>query len=273
MPAAFNNLVGYKPTLGLHQHARHGAGLPHARCHLGVRADQRRCGGRRAGDARLRCRTIPGRARHSARRGAAGRSSRRRASACHCASQREFFGNTEYARLFAAGIAALRRAGRAASSRWTSPPLLEAARLLYEGPWVAERYLVVAELLRTIPTPCIRSRARSSRAERRACRHRCIRCPLPPAGTGRCGPRHVWSAVDALLLPTAGTHFTIEEERPNHCCTTASSAATPISSTCWISAAVAVPAGLTATGLPFGVTLVSPCMDGRGPAGLGRAAA
>ena len=39
VPAAFNNLVGYKPTLGAPEHARHGAGLPVAGCHVDLRVD------------------------------------------------------------------------------------------------------------------------------------------------------------------------------------------------------------------------------------------
>jgi hypothetical protein len=35
-------------------------------------------------------------------------------------------------------------------------PLLEAARLLYEGPWVAERYLATEALLTTRPEACWR---------------------------------------------------------------------------------------------------------------------
>ena len=41
VPAMLNNIVGLKPSLGLVSTARRGAGLPHARLRLGVRAHHR----------------------------------------------------------------------------------------------------------------------------------------------------------------------------------------------------------------------------------------
>jgi allophanate hydrolase len=35
-------------------------------------------------------------------------------------------------------------------------PFQETARLLYEGPWVAERYLTAKKLIETNPAHCIR---------------------------------------------------------------------------------------------------------------------
>ena len=83
------------------------------------------------------------------------------------AAQREFFGNAEYARLFDASVERLRSLGGEAIEVDITP-LLEAARLLYEGPWVAERYLATESLLISQSrAPCSRSRAASSRLARR----------------------------------------------------------------------------------------------------------
>ena len=55
VPAAFNNIVGLKPTRGLSQRARGRPGLPLARLRLDPGADRCRCGGR----PRLRARVRP----------------------------------------------------------------------------------------------------------------------------------------------------------------------------------------------------------------------
>jgi allophanate hydrolase len=65
-------------------------------------------------------------------------------------SQLEFAGCEESPALFSKARAALEAAGGEAVEI-DFAPFLEAARLLYEGPWVAERYRVVGELAQTHP--------------------------------------------------------------------------------------------------------------------------
>ena len=43
-----------------------------------------------------------------------------------------------------------------ASSRSILQPFVETARLLYEGPWVAERYAAIRSFIEKIPAHCIR---------------------------------------------------------------------------------------------------------------------
>ncbi|KAA8387275.1 allophanate hydrolase [Acetobacter tropicalis] len=62
----------------------------------------------------------------------------------------EFFGDDESAALFAASITTLKNMGGTEVSLDFNP-FLEAARLLYEGPWVAERYLVAGPLITKNP--------------------------------------------------------------------------------------------------------------------------
>ena len=66
------------------------------------------------------------------------------------ATQLEFFGNTSYAELFDASVQRLRALG-GEPHEVDIEPLLETARLLYEGPWVAERYLATESLLASQP--------------------------------------------------------------------------------------------------------------------------
>ena len=56
-------------------------------------------------------------------------------------SQRLFFGDTRASSDYDAAIARLARLG-CSIAEIDIEPFYETARLLYEGPWVAERYLV-----------------------------------------------------------------------------------------------------------------------------------
>ena len=136
-------------------------------------------------------------------------------------------------------------------------PLFEAGDLLYDGPWVAERLAGVAEFFATHPedvlpvTRAVIERGREFDAV--ACfraRHRLQEL--------RAWAERLWTRVDALLLPTIPTTFT-----------RAQLAAEPVAHNRTLGrftqftnlldlAAVAVPAGTTADGRPFGVTLHGP---------------
>src|SRR6266852_5062937 len=60
--------------------------------------------------------------------------------------QLQFFGDTEYARLFDAAVRRLESLGGDVKEI-DFDPFLEAARLLYEGPWIAERYAAVGSFI------------------------------------------------------------------------------------------------------------------------------
>jgi allophanate hydrolase len=62
------------------------------------------------------------------------------------AAQLAFFGDDEYARLFSASIAHLEGLG-GQRVEVDFEPFLQTARLLYEGPWVAERYAAIAAFI------------------------------------------------------------------------------------------------------------------------------
>lgn len=88
--------------------------------------------------------------------------------------------------------------------------LFEAARLLYEGPWVAERYRVVRDLLLRQPEAIhpvtrsiIESGARPAAWEAFAA--------MDQLAALRRQSQAVWDHVEVLLLPTIGTAYTVEE--------------------------------------------------------------
>ncbi|MDR7093824.1 allophanate hydrolase [Hydrogenophaga laconesensis] len=172
----------------------------------------------------------------------------------------EFFGNGAAAALFADAVKRLESLGGTAVTIDLSP-FLEAAKLLYEGPWVAERYVAIQAFIDAHPQavfPPVRTIIEGGRSKSaadafagayrlKALRRVCDR---------------VWDAVDCMLTPTAGTIYRIEEME-----------ADPIRLNSHLGrytnfvnlldhSAVAVPAGVLASGdadgLPWGVTLGAP---------------
>ncbi|WP_284617664.1 allophanate hydrolase [Aquabacterium humicola] len=136
-------------------------------------------------------------------------------------------------------------------------PLFEVARLLYDGPWVAERQAVVRTLLDEQPEamdPVVREVIAAARRFDAAAafdaryRLEILRAQLAP----------LWQRIDVLLVPTAPT-----------CPTRAAVAADPVRRNSELGrytnfvnllglAALALPSGFTAQGLPFGVTFIAP---------------
>jgi allophanate hydrolase len=136
-------------------------------------------------------------------------------------------------------------------------PLFEAGDLLYDGPWVAERLAGLADFFAEHPDdvlPVTRAVIESGRGfDAVACfraRHRLQEL--------RAWTERLWARLDVLLLPTTPTTFT-----------RAQLAAEPVAHNRTLGrftqfanlldlAAVAVPAGTTADGRPFGVTVFGP---------------
>jgi allophanate hydrolase len=139
-------------------------------------------------------------------------------------------------------------------------PFLEAARLLYEGPWVAERTTAIQELLISNPEALL------------PVTRQIIAGGLSGTAVGAFSAQYrlaelkritepSWNDIDALLLPTAAT-----------CYTKAALAAEPIALNSNLGrytnfmnlldlCGCAVPAGFTANGVPWGITFCAPAAD------------
>lgn len=120
--------------------------------------------------------------------------------------QMEYFGNRQAPALFAAAVAQLRASG-VDMVEIDFTPFIEAARLLYEGPWLAERFLVAKDLFASQPDallPITRAiigggeQLRADDAFAAMYRLQALRRRIEP----------ILAGVTAMLTPTIGTWFT-----------------------------------------------------------------
>jgi allophanate hydrolase len=255
VPAAFNNLVGLKPTRGLLS-AR--GVVPACRSLdcvsiLGLTAADTaavlRCArGYDAADPFSRREAPPPRALPRAFAGLRFGVPR--------AGQLEFFGNAETPRLFEDFLKKLSELG---GERVTIDfgPFLETARLLYEGPWVAERYVALRDFLESHPDALhpvtgaiIRGAARFSAADAYSAYYRL------KALERQTSP--VWDGVDILVTPTAGTIYRVAEVADEPVKLNSNLGYYTNFMNLLDLSAIALPAGFQRDGLPFGATFAAP---------------
>jgi allophanate hydrolase len=177
-------------------------------------------------------------------------------------AQLVFFGDDDYARLFGDAVGRLEALG-GQRVEIDLGAFLDAARLLYEGPWLAERYAAVGRFLETHPSGV----------------HPVTRAVIEPGrhlsavqafeGEYRLkallrATEATWDRIDALVVPTAGTVYRIAEVEADPVGLNANLGRYTNFMNLLDLSAVAVPAGFRPDGLPFGVTLVAPAFYERG---------
>ncbi len=175
--------------------------------------------------------------------------------------QLKFFGDDDYQEAYQKTLAELSSQGFE-FKEINYAPFDEIAKLLYEGPWVAERYLATQPLIDENPDaifPVVRQIIEQGAA---------------PSATALFKAQYrinelkqiclaQLNAVDCMLTPTAGTHFTIDEMLKE-----------PVKHNSELGyytnfmnlidlASIAVPTQITRSGMPFGITLVGPTFSDR----------
>ncbi|MDE2077570.1 MAG: allophanate hydrolase [Burkholderiales bacterium] len=171
------------------------------------------------------------------------------------ADQCEFLGDAAYAQAFAEAVEHARGLGLAVVEVDISP-LLEAARLLYGGPWVAERYQAIRDFIDHQPDavfPVTRDITLSGRtplaADAFAAQYRLKALQKEAV--------RLWQQMDVLLTPTAPHHPTLDEMLAEPIVRNTELGLYTNYMNLLDCAAVAVPAGFAGE-LPFGVTLAAP---------------
>ena len=173
----------------------------------------------------------------------------------------EFFGDHEAESLFAAAIVKLEKVGGIRANA-SFAPFRDAGRLLYNGPWLAERLHATQALLdddADAILPVTRSIIEKGRDYSALDAYR---AQYELARLKREADL-IFASIDVLLLPTTGTIYE-----------TAAVAADPFRLNANLGlytnfvnlldlTAVAVPAGFRESGLPFGISLIAPAFAER----------
>lgn len=170
--------------------------------------------------------------------------------------QLEFFGNSGAAELFATAITRWRSLG-AKIVEVDFAPFLAAARLLYEGPWVAERYAAIRSFIESRPDslhPVTRQIIEGAKSLTVTSAFEAIY----KLASLRRQTEAVWANVDALLTPTAGTIYTVAEVEADPIRLNSNLGTYTNYLNLLDLCAVAVPAGFLPNKMPWGVTLVAP---------------
>ncbi|MDP0501458.1 MAG: allophanate hydrolase [Verrucomicrobiota bacterium JB022] len=175
--------------------------------------------------------------------------------------QCKFFGNAEYERLYRETLARLEAQG-VQTHVVDFEPFAEAARLLYEGPWVSERYCAIQELIER-NTDALHPVTRKIIGGGANLKATDLFKSLYRLEALKREVERVWRSVDALLTPTAGTIYTRAEVEADPVQTNSNLGFYTNFMNLLDCCALAAPAGFTEQGLPFGVTLVGPAFSDR----------
>jgi allophanate hydrolase len=170
------------------------------------------------------------------------------------AEQLEFFGDQDAEQQFCESTRIMEAIG-GELVRFDYTPFHEAAELLYMGPWVAERLAAIECFLTTHPDALdatvggiISFGSQQSAVEAFKAQYELERLKRATEVT--------WDQLDVLLLPTAGTHYKIDDVHQDPVRLNSNLGYYTNFVNLLDLAAVAVPAGLKPRGLPFGVTVI-----------------
>lgn len=170
--------------------------------------------------------------------------------------QLEFFGDELARTLFEATLARLTALGVELAPLDFSP-FRQLAALLYQGPWVAERTLVVSELLERDPAalhPVVRGIIQGGASYSAL---QAFEAEYARARLARIIQRSL-VGFDALVVPTTPTTYRIEEVEADPIATNSRLGTYTNFTNLADLSALALPAGFRSDGLPSGVTLLAP---------------
>lgn len=171
-------------------------------------------------------------------------------------SDLEFFGNDDMRELYTRSIDRLKDIGGRVVT-FDLKPFLRAAKLLYEGPWVAERWAAVGSFYQSNPTALLpvlqkildgAKRFSAADAFEGMYRLQALKRETQPT----------WELMDLMLLPTTGTIYTIAEVQADPIRLNSNLGYYTNFVNLLDLSGVALPAGFMPNGLPGGVTLIAP---------------
>jgi allophanate hydrolase len=250
VPAAFNNVVGYKPTRGVLSTAGVVPACRSLDC-VSVFAASASDAERVLAVAELDRASGPARKRFK----------KHFRFGVPQAEQLEFFGDRAAQELYERALERLRALG-GEPVRFDFVPFRATGELLYGGPWVAERLAALGAFFERRPNAVEPVVYRTISAAKKL--------SAVDAFNGMYRLRELeqltaasWSVFDVMLLPTTGTIYTIEQVRAEPVTLNANLGYYTNFVNLLDLAAVAVPFGFRENGTPFGVSLIGPRNDDR----------
>jgi allophanate hydrolase len=172
-----------------------------------------------------------------------------------CDEQLEFFGNDAGKKLFQDAVSKLESLG-GTRHEIDFAPFVEAARLLYEGPWVSERYVAIETFFQQqgdavfpVTREIIAGGANPLAADAFTAQYRLADLKRRTDS--------VWDEVDFVVTPTAGRCYTIEDVEADPIRLNSNLGYYTNFMNLLDFSALAIPAGFQPDGIPFGVTLFS----------------
>ncbi len=168
----------------------------------------------------------------------------------------EFFGNAEYEQSFAQAISNAQTMGAHIQAIDFSV-LIQIADLLYNGPWVAERYVTIKNLFSTQPEavdPTVRAVVQQAEHFTAADSFEA----LYQLKKLTVSAHTIWSQCDVLMVPTSPRHPSLQEVAENPVLRNSELGTYTNFVNLLGMSAIAMPSGLTASQMPFGVTFIAP---------------
>jgi len=175
--------------------------------------------------------------------------------------QLQFFGDGESEALYRKYVMGLESQGWR-KVHFDFEPFRRAAKLLYEGPWIAERLAAIGDFIALRPEavhPVVRGLVEGAKKYSASDAYRALYELMEL----RRAVEPLWTAVDALVLPTAPTHYSIEQVHAEPIELNKNLGTYTNFANLLDLCGLAVPAGFKASGLPFGVTWFGPAGQDR----------
>ncbi len=167
-----------------------------------------------------------------------------------------YFGNEAGPERFAFAVKSLEALGGVAVEI-DFEPFAETARLLYEGPWVAERYAAISEFIEQQPESLFPVFRQIVGKATEISAVDAFKAQYRLADLRRRSEK-IWKECDILLTPTAPTLYTIAEVNADPVRLNSNLGYYTNFVNLLNLCAIAVPAGFQTDGLPFGVTMAAP---------------
>jgi allophanate hydrolase len=182
--------------------------------------------------------------------------------------QLKFFGDTMSEQGYDAAVTRLTALG-AVPVEFDLTPFYETAQLLYDGPWVAERYLVIRDLLANNPE-AVHPVTREITLKGKTITAADTFAALYKLEAMRQISRKTFETIDAMVLPTAPTAYTVDEVLANPIELNSRNGTYTNFVNLLDMCGLAIPAAMRPDGIPFGITLLAPAGQDAKLASIGR---